>query len=108
MADKGYGDFTAEELAAEKAEIQETFVSLRFAQKMRHMSLSCFKTCGGSITYPFQVDPNKLVGKSHHCFSDCMNINLEKGPFLNELGEVPEDAVPKKFIWPTGLVPTVE
>ena len=31
-----------------------------------------------------------------------MNINLEKGPFLSELGTVPEDAIPKKFIWAHG------
>ena len=52
--------------------------------------------------YPFFVEPDVLAGKSHHCFGDCMNINLEKGPFLKELGEIPEDAIPKKFIWAHG------
>ena len=101
--DKGYGDFTSDELEAEKAEIQQTFVSLRFAQKIRHMSIACFKSCGGTTQYPFTVEQDKLVGKSHHCFGDCMNINFEKGPFLSELGNVSEDSIPKKFIWAHGI-----
>ena len=103
MADKGYGDVTPEELEAEKADIEKTYLSLRFGQKIRHMGLACNKLCGGPTGYPFMVDQDKLVGKSHHCFGDCLNINLEKGPFLNELGDVPEDSIPKKFIWAHGL-----
>jgi len=26
-------------------------------------------------------------------------VNFEGGPFLRELGNVPEDSIPKKFIW---------
>ena len=103
MADKGYGDVTPEELEAEKAEIEKTYASLRFGQKIRHMGLSCYKLCGGTVSYPFMIDQDSLIGKSHHCFGDCLNINLEKGPFLKELGEVPEDVIPKKFVWATGL-----
>ena len=101
--DKGYGDFTAEELEAERAEIEQNYVSLKFAQKVRHLSMSCFKRCGGNPQYPFLIEPNQLVAKNLVCFGDCMNINLEKGPFLNELGDVAEDAIPKKFIWPHGM-----
>ena len=101
--DKGYGDFTPEELAAERAEIEANYNSLRFAQKIRHTTMSCFKQCGGQISYPFDIEPYTLAGKNLVCFGDCMNINLEKGPFLRDLGEVPEDAIAKKFIWPHGL-----
>ena len=63
MADNGYGDVTPEELEAEKAEIEKTYASLRFGQKIRHMGLSCFKLCGGSVSYPFMIDQDSLVGK---------------------------------------------
>ena len=102
VEDKGYGDFTAEELEAERQEIQHTYASLRFAQKIRHTTLSCWKQCGGDKIFPFICEQDMLVGKNHHCFGDCMNINLEKGPFLKELGEIPEDSIPKKFIWAHG------
>ena len=47
---------SAEELLAESNEIQDSFRSLRFAQKMRFMSLACFKACGGTPKYPFRLD----------------------------------------------------
>ena len=40
-----------------------------------------------------------MVGGKEICFADCLNINFENGPFLKELGDVPEDSIPKKFIW---------
>jgi hypothetical protein len=43
------------------------------------------------------------MGKDEICFGDCLNLNFEKGPFLHELGKVPEDAIPKKFIWAHSL-----
>lgn len=78
-------------------------MSLRFAQKVRQTSLACFKQCGGKINFPFRVDQSALVGKADACFADCLNVNFEKGPFLNELGAVPEGVVPKKFIWAHGI-----
>jgi hypothetical protein len=92
-----------EELISEQAEIESTYLSLRFAQKIRQTSLACFKQCGGKVQFPFRVDQSALVGKADPCFSDCLNVNFEKGPFLNELGAVPEDAIPKKFIWAHGI-----
>jgi hypothetical protein len=62
--------------------------------------ISCFKRCGGTVSYPFRVIPYQLPGLNEVCFGDCVNVNFEKGPFLRELGEVPDDAIPKKFIWP--------
>jgi hypothetical protein len=76
---------------------------LRFAQKVRREVMACYKKCGGSIKYPFRTEPNQLVGKDELCFGDCLNLNFEKGPFLNELGNVAEDVIPKKFIWPHSL-----
>ena len=94
---------SAEELLAESKEIQDSFRSLRFAQKMRFMSLSCYKECGGTIKYPFRLDQDALLGRGHHCFGDCMNANLERGPFLKDLGDIPEGSIPKKFLWAHGI-----
>ena len=96
-------EFSLEELQAEQEQIESAFRSLRFTQKMRLMSLKCMKACGGTVTYPFRVDQDMLVGKKHHCFGDCMNVNLEKGPFLKDLGEIPEGSIPKKFLWSHGI-----
>lgn len=101
--ENGYGDFTSEELEAEKAEIDQIYASLKFAQKVRHTTISCFKMCGGNPMFPFTVDPDALAGKNLHCFGDCLNVKFEKGPFLNELGDIPDDSIPKKFIWPHGI-----
>ena len=49
------------------------------------------------------MDQDALGGKAHHCFGDCMNVNLENGPYLTDLGEIPEGSVPKKFIWAHGI-----
>ena len=95
-------EFTQEEQEAERAEIEHSYRSMKFSQQIRHTSLSCWKACGGEKFFPFHVEQDVLVGKSNACFGDCMNINLEKGPFLSELGTVPEDAIPKKFIWAHG------
>ena len=43
------------------------------------------------------------MGKEQHCFADCLNVNFEQGPFLKDLGEIPEGAIPKKFIWSHGI-----
>jgi hypothetical protein len=37
------------ELISEQEEIESTYLSLRFAQKIRQTSLSCFKQCGGKV-----------------------------------------------------------
>ena len=66
-----------DELQAEQQEIESAFRNLRFAQKLRLTSMSCFKGCGGELKYPFTVDQDSLYGKKHHCFGDCMNVNLE-------------------------------
>ena len=96
-------EITADELMVEQQQIEHSFRSLRFAQKMRLMSLQCFKACGGEPKYPFRMDQDALVGKAHHCFGDCMNVNLEQGPFLKDMGEIPEGSIPKKFIWAHGI-----
>ena len=61
--------------------------------------LACFKKCGGQVTFPFRIEPAGLFGRAEICFGDCLNVNFEDGPYLNELGKIPEDSVPKKFIW---------
>ena len=91
--------YSFEDLAAEQKQIEDTYLSLRFAQKVRKDVLACYKKCGGAMKYPFRVEPDTLIGKQEICFGDCLNVNWEKGPFLKELGQVSDDVIPKKFIW---------
>ena len=72
---------------------------MRFSEQTRQTTIACLKKCGASVTYPFRVETSGLYGKQEICFGDCLNINFEKGPYLHQLGDVPEDAVPKKFVW---------
>ena len=95
--------YPLEEIQAEQEEIQRSFQSMRFAEQTRAVSLACLKKCGGRVGYPFRVEPQGLIGKNEICFGDCMNVNFEQGPFLRELGDVPEGAIPKKFIWGHGI-----
>ena len=97
---------TMEELKAEQEEITSNFRALRFAQKIRGTAMNCYKACGGEVKYTaggYYLNQDNLIGKSNHCFGDCLNANFEQGPFLKDLGTVPEDSIPKKFIWSHGL-----
>ena len=49
-------ELSAEDLQAEQQEIESSFKSLRFAQKVRLTSLQCFKACGGEPKFPFRID----------------------------------------------------
>ena len=91
--------YSFEEIQQEQAEIQKAFVSMRFGEQSRQATIACLKKCGGKVGYPFRAAPVALLGKAEICFGDCLNVNFEQGPFLKELGDVPEDAIPKKFIW---------
>lgn len=91
------------ELMDEQKEIENTFFALRFGQKIRHLGMSCFKDCGGKLQFPFRIDQMALLGGDEICFANCMNVKLEQGPFLRDLGHVPEDAIPKKFLWAHGI-----
>ena len=92
-----------EELQQEQQQIEQSYLSTRFAQKLRKTTLECFQACGGEMMFPFEVNQLSLMHNSV-CFSNCMNVRLEKGPFLNELGDVPEDSIPKKFLWHQGAL----
>ena len=76
---------------------------MKFATSTRQSVIACLKKCGGQVKYPFRIEPAALLGNQELCFGDCLNINLENGPFLRELGDVPEDVIPKKFIWSSSL-----
>ena len=91
--------YSFEEIAAEQEEIQKAFQSMKFGEQTRQTVLACLKKCGGQVQYPFRIQPAGLYGKQEICFGDCLNVNFEEGPYLNQLGKVPEDAIPKKFIW---------
>ena len=96
------GAFSEQEISAEREEIMNVFRGLRLRDKMRQTSLACYIKCGGTPKLPLVVPYFDLRGDNAFCFGDCMNINLENGPWLNEMGEVPTDAIPKKFIWGDG------
>jgi hypothetical protein len=96
---EGKDKVSFEDLAAEQKQIEETYLTLRFGQKVRREVLACYKKCGGNVKFPFRIEPDMLKGKEELCFGDCLNLNFERGPFLRELGNVPEDVIPKKFIW---------
>ena len=49
--------------------------------------------------------PWMMKGQQTVCFSDCLNINFEDRPRLNDLGEIPEGSIPKKFIWMESMAP---
>lgn len=95
--------FELGDIIDEQQEIEDTYLSMRFAQKVRHATISCYKHCGGKPKFPFQVEPKTLLGKNEVCFSDCLNMQFEKGPFLKDLGTVPEGSIAKKFIWTHGI-----
>ena len=67
--------------------------------ELRKMNVACMMKCGGKRMYPFATNPKLLEGMNSVCFGDCMNINLENGPYLRDLGEIPQGSIPKKFIW---------
>ena len=87
----------------EAAEIDRNFRSLTVGNLLRKININCFAKCGGDAYYPFAPTPNELQAAHSICFGDCMNINLERGPYLNELGEIPEGKIAKKFIWANPL-----
>ncbi len=92
-------EHTAESIATEAGEIMANFRALKVGNLFRKINIACFMKCGGDKHYPFQPNPNELQAEHQICFGDCMNINLEKGPYLKDLGEVPEGKIAKKFIW---------
>ena len=83
-------------------EIEKNYLYLRGGQKFRKTLFSCFIRCGGELIYPFSCEPIELGGKQVLCFSDCVNVNLEKGPFMKDFGSYGEDVIPKKFVWTYG------
>ena len=94
---------SAEDLRLEQGQIEKAFKSLLFGQKMRYAELSCMQHCKGEVAFPFVLETEDMPPKDFMCFSNCLNIKLEKGPFLSELGPIPEGSIPKKFVWTTGL-----
>uniref|UniRef100_A0A7S3N0M3 Uncharacterized protein n=1 Tax=Strombidium inclinatum TaxID=197538 RepID=A0A7S3N0M3_9SPIT len=99
-------EFEADDLAQDKTEIFHLAKSMAFREKIRHTALSCYIKCGGmsKLQKDIAVVPYSLGADTieEACFGDCLNVNFEKGPFLSMMGEVPEDAIPKKFIWGHG------
>ena len=43
-----------------------------------------------------------MIGSKGVCFSNCLNTQFERGPFLRDLGAIPEGAIAKKFVWSVG------
>ena len=87
------------DMEAEKKKIDQLWRQNVMADKLKQIQLACMRMCKGEIQYPFKIAPWLLEGKREICFADCVNINTEGGPYLSEMGEIPEGAVPVKFIW---------
>ena len=49
-----------EDLAAEQKQIEDCYLTLRFAQKVRKETMACYKKCGGKIRFPFRIKPLAL------------------------------------------------
>jgi hypothetical protein len=96
--------YSQEEVDAERAQIFKAFRSMKFGEQARQTVIACMKKCSPDpIKYPFRSETIGLRGKPEICFGDCLNVNFEQGPYLKTLGEVPEDSIPKKFIWAHSL-----
>ena len=95
-AESAFGDL---DLDTERQHVKNMWRQLVVGEKTRQTALACWLKCGEKTTYPFMVNPMFLRGNKNICFGDCMNINFEQGPFLKDLGDVPEDSIPVKFIW---------
>ena len=68
------------------------------------MAAACLIKCGAKATYPLPNDSyTNVFGAGAVCYGNCMNINLEKGPYLRDLGDIPEGSIPKKFIWANNI-----
>lgn len=89
-----------DELIAEQNQIEHTFRSMKASSQIKKTMAACLIRCGAKFNLTGEYNTSTLKpGGQEICFGDCMNINLEKGPFLRDIGPVAEDAVPKKFVW---------
>ena len=76
------------------------FRSLKASVDIKQNTAACLIRCGLKFNTAAEYNPSLLKpGGQEICFGDCMNINLEKGPYLRDIGTVSEDAIPKKFVW---------
>ena len=54
--------YSFEDIAAEQKQIEDCFLTLRFAQKVRKEVIACYKKCGGNVRFPFRTEPDGLKG----------------------------------------------
>ena len=94
---------SAASIAAEAKEIMENYKTLVVGTSIRQIAIGCWFKCGGKPHFPIMNIPKELDEWNSICFGDCVNINFEDGPYLRQLGPIPEGKIPKKFLWPTSL-----
>ena len=91
--------FSLEETQEEQSRILSTFRQLKFGHESRKNILGCWNACGLTSNIRLEIRPYNLEVKNEQCLYDCLNVTFEKGPFLNQLGEVPAEKIPKRFVW---------
>ncbi len=97
---------TSEEIAEERRAIETQFRTMKFTEAMKEVKLSCATNCG------MRINEDNLTVKSAEeidsitkmdCYNRCVNIKLEQGPYIRDLGTPDDSRVPVLFLWPTGM-----
>ena len=79
---------------------------MKFTEQMKEVKLTCASRCDLRInSKAYSIDSAEGMDSvlRMDCFNRCMNIKLEQGPFIKDLGEISEDKVPVLFMWPNGM-----
>ena len=79
---------------------------MKFTEQMKEVKLTCAVRCNVRVNknnYTIQSAEGMDSILKMDCFNRCMNIKLEQGPFIKDLGEIGEDKVPVMFMWPNGM-----
>ena len=99
-------ELSAEEIQEDRLGIEREFRTMRMTEHLKEVKLSCGDRCGYRLREEdlrvHSTDGLDSLTKMD-CFNRCMNIRLEQGPFVRDLGNIAEDRVPVLFVWPTGM-----
>ena len=79
---------------------------MKFTEQMKEVKLTCATHCNVRVnkdTFSIQSAEGMDSIIKMDCFNRCMNIKLEQGPFIRDLGKFEEEQVPVLFMWPNGM-----
>ena len=54
--DEAREKYSYEDTMAEQAEIEKTFLSMKFGEQARQTTLACLQKCGYKVRFPFRVE----------------------------------------------------